>query len=494
MKSINKIKTATQINQWKNSEDVIKWFNGIPNKNICSFTQFDIVEFYPSISKSLLEKALDYAKEFIPINQDDINIIMHARNSILFNGDCPWMKKDGDNLFDVTMGSFDGAEICELVGSYILKMMGDKYGNSNIGLYRDDGLAAFEHANGPQSDRTRKDIIKAFEEIGLKITIQTNLKVVNFLDITFNLNNGSYKPYKKPNDQPMYINKNSNHPPNIIKKLPDSIGRRISNISSNRKIFEDSAQYYNDALKNSGHNDKIIYTEKEGRNNRRNRSRNIIWYNPPFSQNVKSNIAKTFLQLVDKHFPKNHKLSKIFNRNNVKISYSCLPNISTIIKSHNRNLLYNNRTEEPDCNCREKQSCPLNGNCLTRSLIYSAKIGSGENESTYIGLTENSFKDRLYKHRNSFKYRNKVNSTELSKYHWEMKDRGISDLAIEWSIKDHAIPYQNGAKRCDLCLTEKFHILTHHRRILNKRNELISKCRHVNKYQLSNFKRRPPNG
>jgi len=111
------------------------------------------------------------------------------------------------------MGSFDGAEICELVGSYILKIIGEKYGNPNIGLYRDDGLAAFEHTSGPQSDRIRKDIIKLFEEIGLKITIQTNLKIVNFLDITFNLNNGSHKPYKKPNDQPMYINKNSNPPP-----------------------------------------------------------------------------------------------------------------------------------------------------------------------------------------------------------------------------------------------------------------------------------------
>ena len=49
--------------------------------------------------------------------------------------------KDYKNLFDVTMGSYDGAEVCELVGLFILKHLGEKFGKENIGLYRDDGLA-----------------------------------------------------------------------------------------------------------------------------------------------------------------------------------------------------------------------------------------------------------------------------------------------------------------------------------------------------------------
>ena len=66
--------------------------------------------------------------------------------------------------------------------------------------------------------------------------------------------------------------------------------------------------------------------------------RNTIWYNPSFSKNVKTNIAKQFLQLLDTHFGKNHKYHKIFNRNNVKISYSCMDNMTNIISSHDKKV------------------------------------------------------------------------------------------------------------------------------------------------------------
>ena len=66
------------------------------------------------------------------------------------------MKNSGDNSFDVTMGSFDGAEICELVGLYILHLLGDQLGVDNVDLYRDDGLARFHGMDGPTSDRVRK--------------------------------------------------------------------------------------------------------------------------------------------------------------------------------------------------------------------------------------------------------------------------------------------------------------------------------------------------
>ena len=274
------------------------------------------------------------------------------------------------------------AEICDLVGLYILKLIGDKYGNETLGLYRDDGLAAFENKSGPQSDKIRKDITNIFEELNLRITIQCNIKVVNFLDITLDLNSNTYIPYKKPNDQPIYINKASNHPPNIIKQLPISISERISKISSNRNIFEESAPYYNEALKNSGYSENIVYIESSQNNpTRNNRRRNVIWYNPPFSLNVETSIAKNFLQLIDKHF-KEHKFSKIFNRNNIKVSYSCLPNLATTIKSHNINLQKNTTPEINKCNCRAKESCPLNGNCLTKSLVYSGKVNCTRDEDT----------------------------------------------------------------------------------------------------------------
>ena len=126
------------------------------------------------------------------------------------------MKKYCDGTFDVTMESFDSAEVCELVGLYILGILAQKFKNSSIGLYRDDGLAAFHNINSQTSDRIRKDITSIFKDLGLNITIQANLKEVNFLDVTFNLTTGMFRPYKKPNDTPTYISTSSNHPPNIM--------------------------------------------------------------------------------------------------------------------------------------------------------------------------------------------------------------------------------------------------------------------------------------
>ena len=102
------------------------------------------------------------------------------------------------------------------------------------GLYRDDGLILLHNTTGPKMDRIRKDVIKTFKDVGFKTDIKTNLKVVDFLDATFNLSNGTYKPYKKPHDTLLYINTFSNNPPQAIKQLPSSIADRLSKNSSNK--------------------------------------------------------------------------------------------------------------------------------------------------------------------------------------------------------------------------------------------------------------------
>ena len=87
------------------------------------------------------------------------------------------------------------------------------------------------------------------------------------------------------------------------------------------------------------------------------------------------------------------------------------------------------------------------GKCLVKNVIYKCNVLSGHQiaEASYIGLTENSFKDRLYKHRKlSFKYENKANSTELSKHVWDVKNSGKEIDSMNWSIVNHALPYQNG--------------------------------------------------
>ena len=135
----------------------------------------------------------------------------------------PWKKKDTDSCFDVTMGSYDGAEVCELVGIYLLSLLANIIDKNNSGLYRDDGLIFLRNVNGQKMDRVRKNVIKIFKEVGFKIEIQTHLKIVNFLDVTFNLASGTYRPYKKANESLLYINTSSNHPPQVIKQLPTSI-------------------------------------------------------------------------------------------------------------------------------------------------------------------------------------------------------------------------------------------------------------------------------
>ena len=130
--------------------------------------------------------------------------------------------------------------------------------------------------------------------------------------------------------------------------------------------------------------------------------------------NVKTNIAKKFLQLVGKHFPVNHNLHKAFNRNNVKVSYSCMPNTSSVIKAHNKRILQDQHTTTTaECNCRKKEICPLKGECLTENVMAKVSNNKNNEEKNYIGLTERSFKDRLYKHRNSLRYRTKANAKEL---------------------------------------------------------------------------------
>ena len=139
------------------------------------------------------------------------------------------------------MGSYDEAEVCDLVGIYILNIIANKYDKNNIGLYRDHGLAAFKNTSGSKADKIKKDVNKIFRETDLRITIQANLKVVNFLDITLNLNNGKYYPYRKPNNKPVYMKKQSNHLPNIIKNLPDLISSQVSEISHDKEIFNQAA-------------------------------------------------------------------------------------------------------------------------------------------------------------------------------------------------------------------------------------------------------------
>ena len=238
---IRAVQSHTRTNLWKNSAEVIQWFKGIQDKEHYSFVCFEIVEFYPSISEQLLKTALEFAAQFTPIPQCDIDEILHARKSLLFANGEVWAKKDRQSLFDVTMGSFDGAEVCQLVGAFLTKRLADMYDPASVGLYRDDGLAVLRTTTEHEADSIRKAITKLFKGVGVRITISTNQRTVDFLDVTFDLASGRYHPYRKPNDAPRYINTKSNHPPNILRNLPAMINRRVSDISCDEEAFTNAA-------------------------------------------------------------------------------------------------------------------------------------------------------------------------------------------------------------------------------------------------------------
>ena len=248
---------------------------------------------------------------------------------------------------------------------------------------------------------------------------------------------------------------------------------------------------YNSALKASGYSEQIKYMNNENTGRKkRNRRRNIIWFNPPFSKSVQSNIGRTFLRIIKKHFPPSSKLHQIFNSHCLKLSYSCMENVGSLVKSHNKKVAaHQPGTPEDLCNCRTKAKCPLGGCCQTRSIVYNAKVTSENGTSAkYIGLTENAFKTRYSNHIQSFTHKKYENSTELSKYIWNLKCKN-QPSEISWSILSHAQAYTNATKRCNLCLTEKLCIMNADKSsLLNSRSELISKCRHENKYYLSNFR------
>ena len=292
---------------------------------------------------------------------------MQSRKTLLFQNGEPWMKKSCDQDFDDPMGCFDGAEVCDTTGLFLLHRLSHIVKKSDIGLYRDDGLGIIQNMPKPEIERMKNTMVKVCKECGLSIIIECNLKTVNFLDVTFYLINGIYKPYREANDNSSYIHKNSCH---------------------NRATLHPATTLYG-------------------------------------------------------------------------------------------------------CNCRVKDSCPLNGECLTPKLVYRADIENNSNNEKkyYLGLSETTFKERYRNHKkesNNSKYQN---STELSKYIWKL-NRGKTGFTIKWSIVERVNGNANST-RCNLCLTEKLWIINsiNDENCLNKKLELISKCRHLNKVLLKSVKK-----
>ena len=245
---------------------------------------------------------------------------------------------------------------------------------------------------------------KIFKDKSLNITIETNFHSTVYLD---------------ENNSLQYIRKQRSHPSLIIKQIPSMISKRLSDITSDKEHFDKAAPIYNKALKNNSFNETLKFSPTiPTRNHRR---RNIICFNLPFSSDVKTNVRQLFLTPLQKHFLRHHKYYKLFNKNKVKISCSCMLNMESVAQNQNANLLSNHTTpvRERSCSSRQKSECPLNNECLSESLVYIAVVSQtlSQINKYYYETCEKTFKERYNNHTATFRNKSKQklrNSLKMS--------------------------------------------------------------------------------
>ena len=501
----NKVRAKADLIQWKNTDSTISWFKDLEEKNTLTFLQFDIDSYYPSITPELLDRALDWASDLVNINQEDRELFHQTKDSLLFDRGTVWMKK-GERSFDVSMGSWDGAETTDLVGLFLLSQL--KHLPVTIGLYRDDGLGV-SRLKPKENEALKKQISDIFKANGLGITISVNKRTVSFLNVTLNLANASFRDFCKENHLPLYVHKESNHPPAVTKCIVKGVGQRLSANSSSQEMFDSAKGMYQEQLKKAGYTEELKFEpRKEGKRGRK-RKKDICWFNPPFCRSVITNVGKEFLRILDKCFPPGHPCHKALNRQTVKVSYRTLSNVGHIIASHNSKIIGKGEAAlgKRKCSCPEKDkpNCPLAGECLAENIIYQAQIkalppkrAELEDEverdprllkvQTYLGRTKPNWKSRRNNHTASFKYIEQKTDSGLSKYVWDLKGmkRGFK---LSWSLIARSSSYSPSLDICRLCLLEK-HMLMKQPGLgtLNVEDEFYSACRHKDPLLLSKVK------
>ena len=497
---MDELKKKTGLTQWKNSYGVIDWFKNIKDKKKCSFIILDVCEYYPSITKKLLNDALAWASQIVHITDEEKNIILSSKKSLLYKDGSAFRKKSGGD-FEVTMGSFDGAETSDIVGLFLLSKV--EHLNVKLGCFRDDWLG-FSRLTARQTENVKKDIQKIFESHDLKIDIKVNKNVADFLDVTFDMKKESFKPYTKPNHTPRYVHTMSNHPPSIIKNIPLSVNDRLSRLSSTKEIFEVAAPVYQRALEASGYDHKLEFhdignTFTSQPQTSRTRSRRKTYFNPPFSLNVDTNVGKEFLNII-RNFPKNNILSSIVNTNTVKVSYRTLKNMEGEISRHNGRLLMS-EAETPvppmyNCQARLKPNCPMPNYCNATCVVYRAKVSEGDVQNPsaieyYTGLTENPIKKRIKKHFSDIEHYNPLDpdnhksGTRLSRHCGNLAVNNIP-YNIEWDIlAETKVAFNPLTGYCKLCTMEKYLIMFRPEdATLNLRSEFFNHCRHKERHLL----------
>ena len=182
-----------------------------------------------------------------------MRLILRVRKTIQFDGENTWCKKENSS-FDVSIGAYDACEASDLIGLYMLNQVVNEHKIlpwEHFGLYRDDVLGLVK-GGGPHIERIKKNIIQIFKQEGLKVTAEANTRKAQFLDFILDLDEKLHMPYHKQNANIVYVNKKSNHPPQVLKNSLKGVENRLSRLSSNETCFNNEKHIFQNALDEAG--------------------------------------------------------------------------------------------------------------------------------------------------------------------------------------------------------------------------------------------------
>ena len=253
-----------------NFQVVTKWFNKIENKSSKIFINFDIVDFYSSITKQHVTDKINFGQTYTTISNEEVDVILHACKSVHFYKNKLWSKSRNNSNFYVAMSSFHGAKICYPVGLFLLDKIKHSNKFRNIGFSRDGGLGIIKQSSDTHLERITKDITKIFKNVSFNITIDIGVTSTTFLDVSLDLLTRKYQVYTKPNTRTICINKHSIHPSTIYKKqLSKMVENRISVASIDEEAFNSTKSTFQDTLKKANYNYVIKFCRNNKNSNRK---------------------------------------------------------------------------------------------------------------------------------------------------------------------------------------------------------------------------------
>ena len=342
----------------------------------------------------------------------------------------------------------------------------------------------------------------------IKFELVFSERELHVLDLTLYLIDGFIRTdvYSKPTDSHLYLPPSSCHPKHVFKAIPFGVATRLKRNCSDETFFAERTAEYKGYLLNQGYPSKLVnnqfskasaFSRNDLLQTRAKEAKKLFPFVTTFNPNLPDvrNIIRKHLSILHS----NPKLKELFPRGSVIPAFRRSKNLKELLAPSRFKIAEEAQINHHNNGCFkcDRKRCDLCQKFFVESKFfpsfrtgkkYAVTFTHKDNNTTetYIGLTENDFKTRYRNHTASFRHAKHRNSTELSKHIWTLKDNNIEHF-ISWRILASHSPYNSSSKRCNLCLKEKLLIICRPElSTLNKRNELVSSCRHRNKTLLCN--------